>query len=79
MRNRSIRSHLTIRHSRFPLPPIEIAYDGDRYLIDLEHIHRMLQIGLSPTYCDVLALTADAHRISIPELMAAAVECEVQP
>jgi hypothetical protein len=57
-------------------PPIEIRYRGGRIIIDTPYIHRLLRRGLRPIDYTMLALAADAHRMTVAQLCAAALESE---
>jgi hypothetical protein len=55
-------------------PPVEIHYKGRITRMTLPHIHRMLRRGLRPIDYTMLALSADAHRITVADLMRQALE-----
>jgi hypothetical protein len=58
----------------------EIRYQGRVYHMTLPTIARLLRRGLRPIDYTMLALTADAHRMTVAQLCAAALEVEeVQP
>jgi hypothetical protein len=50
-------------------PPVEIRYRGGRIIIDTPYIRRLLCRGLRPIDYTMLALTADAHRMTVADLM----------
>jgi hypothetical protein len=58
-------------------PLAEIRYPGQRIIVDTPFIRCLLHRGLRPVDCEMLALTADAHRLTVAKLCAAALECEV--
>lgn len=60
-----------------PTPPIEIIYASRRWRISLASVRAILRDGLTPLYCEFLALTADAWRLTVPELMELAMAMEV--
>jgi hypothetical protein len=55
----------------------EIRYRGKRIVVDTPYVRRLLRRGLRPVDCEMLALTAHAHKISVAELCALALESGV--
>jgi hypothetical protein len=56
-----------------PTPrPVEVVYRGCWHILDLPAIRHLLRAGLTTIGYTMLALAAHAHRMSVPELMAAA-------
>jgi hypothetical protein len=54
----------------------EIRYRGRLTIVNLPYIHRLLRRGLRPVDYTTLALTADAHRMTVAQLCAAALESD---
>lgn len=58
--------------------PVEIVTMGEVILMTPPTIARLLREGLTPLHYEMLALTAHAHRLTVPELMRQALGSEAR-
>jgi hypothetical protein len=70
------RLHVSTQTTRPPIAT-EIRYQGRHILITTPYVRRLLRQGLRPVDCEMIALTAHAHRMSVAELCALALEGQV--
>jgi hypothetical protein len=55
----------------------EIRYRGKRIVVDTPYVRKLLRRGLRPVDCEMIALTADEHRMGVAEFCALALEGRV--
>jgi hypothetical protein len=56
----------------------EIRYQGRHIFITVPYVRKLLRRGLRPVDCEMLALTAHAHRMTVAQLCALALEGQVR-